>query len=92
MTIQEIYKLAIKRGIENDFRPKAQIEKQLKRIREKYEKLDKSEKEIFDVEKLTNPYSDSRIQFDSGNKNIKKSNGWSRYRYGGTNAGRGAGY
>jgi len=72
MNIQEIYKLAIKMGIESDFRPKSQIEKQLKRIREKYEKLDKGEKEIFDVEKLTNPYSDSRIQFDNGNKNIKK--------------------
>lgn len=72
MNIQEIYKLAIKMGIESDFRPKAQIEKQLKRIKEKYEKLEKSEKEIFDVEKLTNPYSDSRIQFDNGEKNITK--------------------
>jgi hypothetical protein len=72
MNIQEIYKLAIKMGIESDFRPKAQIEKQLKRIKEKYEKSEKSEKEIFDVEKLTNPYSDSRIQFDNGEKNIKK--------------------
>lgn len=72
MNIQEIYKLAIKMGIENDFRSKKQIEKQLKRQKENYEKLPKDKKEIFDMEKLTNPYSDSRIHFDNGKKNIKK--------------------
>lgn len=72
MNIQDIYKLAIKMGIENDFRSSGQIQKNLKRIKEKYEKLSKEEKEIFDKEKLTNPYSDSRIQFENGNKNIKK--------------------
>ena len=59
-------------GIKADFRPKSQINNQLKRLKEKYEKLSKEEKEVFDKEKLTNPYSDSRIHFDSGKKNIKK--------------------
>ncbi|HOW60895.1 MAG TPA: NGG1p interacting factor NIF3 [Candidatus Moranbacteria bacterium] len=72
MNIQEIYKLAIKMGIENDFRSEKQIKKQLKRQKENYEKLPKDKKEIFDMEKLTNPYSDSRIHFDNGKKNIKK--------------------
>lgn len=72
MTIQQIYQLAIEMGIKNDFRPKSQIEKQLKRIKEKYEKLSKKEKEIFDAEKLINPYIDSRINYDSGIKNIKR--------------------
>jgi putative NIF3 family GTP cyclohydrolase 1 type 2 len=72
MNIQQIFQLAIKIGIENDFRPKSQIEKQLKRIKEKYEKLSKEEKEIFDKEKIANPYPDSRIHFDGGKKNIKK--------------------
>lgn len=72
MNIQEIYKLAINMGIESDFRSKQQIVKQLKRQKEKYEKLPKDQKEIFDIEKLSNPYSDSRIHFDNGKKNIKK--------------------
>jgi putative NIF3 family GTP cyclohydrolase 1 type 2 len=72
MNIQEIFKLAIDLGIKNDFRPKTQIEKQLKRVKEKYEKLSKEEKEIFDAERLVNPYSDTRIQVDNGSKNIKK--------------------
>ncbi|KKR21363.1 MAG: hypothetical protein UT50_C0009G0022 [Candidatus Moranbacteria bacterium GW2011_GWA2_39_41] len=72
MNIQEIYKLAIDLGIKNDFRPKEQIAKNLKRIKEKYEKLSKEEKEIFDTEKLVNPYIDSRIHFDAGVKEIKR--------------------
>lgn len=72
MNIQQIYELAIKIGVESDFRPKSQIEKQLKRIKEKYGKLSKEEKEIFDKEKLTNPYLDTSIYFDNGKKNIKK--------------------
>jgi putative NIF3 family GTP cyclohydrolase 1 type 2 len=72
MNIEQIYKMAIELGIKNDFRSKAQIEKQLKRIKEKYEKLSKDEKALFDTEKLTNPFTDSRIHFDSGVKNIKR--------------------
>lgn len=72
MTIQQIYRLAIELGIKNDFRPKSEIQKQLKRVKEKYEKLSKDEKALFDAEKLANPYIDSRIHFESGVKNIKK--------------------
>lgn len=72
MDIQEIYKLAIKLGVENDFRPKAQIEKNLKWAKEKYAKLSHEEKEIFDVERLSNPYMDSRIHWATGKKKITK--------------------
>ncbi len=72
MTIQQIYQLAIELGIKNDFRPKKEIQKQLKRIKEKYDKFSKDEKILFDAEKLINPYIDSRIHYDSGLKNIKR--------------------
>lgn len=72
MNLQQIYKLAIELGVKNDFRPKAQIDKQLKRIKEKYEKLPKEQKGFFDMEKLVNPYTDSRIHFDGQVKNIKR--------------------
>jgi len=71
MTVQQIYKLAIDLGIKNDLRPKSEIQKILKRTNEKYEKLDAKKKAEFDEEKLWNPYSDTRIHFDSGKK-IKK--------------------
>ena len=72
MNIQEIYQLAIKLGIANDFRPQEQIAKHLKRLKEKYKKLSDDQKALFDKETLLNPYPDTRIHFDNGLKNIKK--------------------
>lgn len=72
MNIQEIYKLAIDMGIKADFRSKEKIEKILKREKEKFAELSKIKKEIFDQEKLTNPYSDTKIHFAGGSKTIKK--------------------
>lgn len=71
MTVQQIYKLAIELGIKNDLRPRKDIEKILKRTKEKYEKLDAKKKAEFDTEKLWNPYSDTRVHFDS-EKKVKK--------------------
>ncbi len=61
MTIQEIYHLAVRLGIANDLRGKTVVEKNLKRAKDKYDKFDKEKTEYFDKERLTNPYSDSRI-------------------------------
>ncbi|MFA5871612.1 MAG: NGG1p interacting factor NIF3 [Parcubacteria group bacterium] len=72
MKIKEIYKLAIKMGIESDLRGKDFVLKQLKKTKEKYEKLSKEEKAEFDEEKLHNPYSDSRILTGDPNKEIKR--------------------
>jgi len=66
MNVKEIYKLAIEQGIKNDPRDKAEISDVLKVAAEKYKKLEKDEKEEFDAESLTNPYSDTRILYDSG--------------------------
>lgn len=61
MKLQEIYELAVKLGMEADPRGKEEVERVLTRTREKYEKMKEEEKEFFDLEKLTNPYSDTRI-------------------------------
>lgn len=71
MKVQEIYKLAVEFGIKNDLRPKSEIQKKLKRTKEKYEKLDAKRKAEFDEEKLWDPYSDSGVHFDSA-KAVKK--------------------
>ena len=72
MKIKDIYNLAIKMGIESDLRGKDFVMKQMKKTKEKYEKLSKEKKEEFDKEKLTNPYSDSRILVGDPNKEIKR--------------------
>jgi len=72
MTIQEIYNLAIKMGVEADFRGKEKIENLLKRRREKFEKLSEKEKAEVDPETLENPYLDSRILYIANDKEIKR--------------------
>lgn len=72
MKINEIYNLAINKGIEADFRGKEGIVKLLERRKEKFEKLSDIEKEEFDKEALVNPYLDSRILNVSRDEEIKK--------------------
>ena len=72
MKINEIYNLAINKGIEADFRGRQGVEKLLKRRKEKFERLSGPEKEEFDKEALENPYLDSRILNVSQNQEIKK--------------------
>ncbi len=72
MLIKEIYNLAIKMGIETDFRGREAIEKLLARKKEKFKKLSEKEKEEFDKEALENPYLDSRILHIANDREIKK--------------------
>lgn len=71
MTLNQIYNLAIKMGIKSDLRGKAQVQKNLLKIKKKYQELSKSKKSEFDQEKLKNPYSDTRI-LSNNKKPVKK--------------------
>ncbi|MDP1620122.1 MAG: NGG1p interacting factor NIF3, partial [bacterium] len=68
MDLREIYKLAIEFGIKNDLRGEKEVIKKLERIKGQYDKLSMEEKESFDQERLTNPFMDSTIHYDSGKK------------------------
>ena len=72
MTTKQIYDLAVKMGIKSDLRGEQAVKKYLARTKKKYKKLDKEEKKEFDMEKLTNPYSDTRILVDNNKPVIKK--------------------
>jgi len=72
MKIKEIHSLAIKMGMEADFRGKEGVEKVLKRRKEKFEKLSDKEKKEYDKSDLTNPYSDSIILNEAKDGEIKK--------------------
>lgn len=73
MTTKEIYQLAIQLGIQNDFRPKAAINRLLARHKKQYDRLPKNEQDEYDKERLINPYSDTRVLFCADeNKKIKK--------------------
>jgi putative NIF3 family GTP cyclohydrolase 1 type 2 len=72
MTIQEIYDLAVEMGMKADPRGTASVKKYLQKIKDKYNELPEKKKKYFDEERLTNPYSDTRLFTDNPTKEIKK--------------------
>jgi len=72
MKLGKIYETVIKKGIDFDPRGKEQIEKHLKLQREVYDELKGDKKELFDREKLTNPFADTRILFGDTELKVKK--------------------
>lgn len=61
MKLKEIYELFVKLGMENDPRGGEELQKHLDKAKKAYDKLEDKEKKDFDVERLVNPYSDTRI-------------------------------
>jgi len=71
MLVKQIFDLAIQLGIKNDLRGEKKVLANLKRIKEKFDKLPSEKKKLFDSDRLVNPYMDSQILFDS-KKPVKK--------------------
>jgi putative NIF3 family GTP cyclohydrolase 1 type 2 len=61
IALGEIYRIAVEKGIAEDARDRAEIDRVLENARKAQDKLDEDERPFFDTEKLTNPYSDTRI-------------------------------
>lgn len=57
----EIYRICVDKGMAEDARSRDEIDHVLAAARKAYDHLDDDEKEFFDGEKFTNPYSDTRI-------------------------------
>lgn len=63
MKIGEIYDLVIQKGMDVDPRGREAVEKILARAEEKYQEMKEDERQDFDLQQLTNPYSDTRILY-----------------------------
>ena len=72
MTAKQIYDLAVKMGVDADFRSKKDIEDLLKREKENYNDLNKEEKKDYNKERMVNPYLDSGILNLDSDKPVKK--------------------
>ena len=71
LTLGRLYNFAIDWGIRHDPRGRRLINSLLEKQRQDYEKLDEAQKNLFDIEKFTNPYSDTRILNGDVEKPIK---------------------
>jgi putative NIF3 family GTP cyclohydrolase 1 type 2 len=59
--LDEIYRIAVQAGRDADPRGVARIEKELAAAKKEYDELKEKDREFFDLERLTNPYADTRI-------------------------------
>jgi hypothetical protein len=71
LTLGKVYNFAIEWGIQHDPRSRKLVDSLLQKQRKDYEKLDRKQKELFDTEKFSNPYSDTRILFGEPNKRAR---------------------
>ncbi|MFC1806830.1 NGG1p interacting factor NIF3 [Candidatus Omnitrophota bacterium] len=71
MKLKDFYDSVIEEGIKRDPRGIKGVKAYLAKINKEYSGLPSDEKEFFDTEKLKNPYSDTRLLFSDGNKDIK---------------------
>jgi len=67
MKLKDIFKVIIQYGIKMDPRGEKEVRELLKKTKKEYDSMPEKEKRFYDMEKLDNPYSDSRIVFDNGN-------------------------
>ena len=72
MKIKEIYDFAVELGRKNDIRTEKELNDLLKRNQKEYEELKEEQKKEYDKEKLTNPYSDTRILYGDENREVKR--------------------
>ncbi|MFC1667260.1 NGG1p interacting factor NIF3 [Candidatus Omnitrophota bacterium] len=71
MKLVDFYKTIVSFGIKMDPRGKEEVRKELLRAKKEYDKLTKSDKGLYDKERLAHPYSDTRILFGKKDANIK---------------------
>lgn len=72
MKIGDFYKKAVQVGIELDPRGRKEVMAELKRVKGRYKDLSREDRESFDKEKFTNPYSDTRVLYGNPEKDIKR--------------------
>lgn len=71
MKLIDIYKRAIEIGMRHDPRGSDPVLKALKRAEKTYDDQKQGEKELFDRESLSNPYSDSRVLYGREDADIR---------------------
>lgn len=71
MKLIDIYKTAVKKGIGKDPRTPKEIREELDGARREFKKAVGIDKKVFDKERFTNPYADTRILYGDPDKEIR---------------------
>ena len=71
MKLREFYDLAVRCGIDADPRGRAAVESGLREAVKAYEELKPEDQSAYDIEKLTNPYADSRMLHGDPDRDVR---------------------
>jgi hypothetical protein len=71
LKLKTLYEFVVRQGIDSDPRGKDAVLKSLEKIKKDYTSLKEEDKKLFDKEKLSNPYNDTRILNGGLDKEIK---------------------
>ncbi len=71
MNVADFFSRAIAVGIEHDPRGVEAVKAELARVRKEYEDLKPKERDFFDLDRLENPYSDSRLLAGNTSAEVK---------------------
>ena len=71
MKLRDLYRRTIEIGMSADPRGLPALKKMLKKQEERMKKLSKEERELFDEERIWNPFPDSRLLHGTGEEKIK---------------------
>jgi len=72
LKISEIYNFLVAQGMENDPRGSEAVARDLAKAQKQYNALKAEEQKEFDSEKLTNPYSDTRVLYGDPDTEVKR--------------------
>ena len=72
MKLRELFELAIQTGMDADPRGRAAALQDLQETKRTYDELKAEDRASFDVDKLTNPYADSRILHGEPDRDVNK--------------------
>jgi len=72
LKLGEIYRFFVQEGIKADPRDRSCIKTRLSAVKKEYNKLKNQEKKFFDKERLSNPYSDTRILYGKEVHDVKR--------------------
>ena len=72
MKIREIYEYVIARGIEKDPRGANAVAAQLEREKKRYADMKEDDKKDYDMDRLANPYSDTRVLFGDPETQVRR--------------------
>ncbi|MDD2444456.1 MAG: NGG1p interacting factor NIF3 [Desulfotomaculaceae bacterium] len=72
MKIEEIYRLAIEKGMGKDPRSQEVVLKLLEKEKKLYDEMKEDEKAEFDTERLFNPYGDTRVLYGAPDREVSR--------------------